>query len=93
MTDFRHILDDAEKNVEPAMKELREAVAKKLKFIDEKKEEFVSAFIAETGYKPSEVVMIQQEIKLQNKLATRIWFEKKPDNLPVAHRELKRGKQ
>jgi hypothetical protein len=24
---------------------------------------------------------------LQNKLATRIWFEKKPDDLPTAHRE------
>jgi hypothetical protein len=87
MTDFKFLLDEADKNLEPAMKELREAVAKKLKFIDEKKEEFVSAFIAETGFKPSEVVMIQQEIKLQDKLATRIWFEKKPDDLPIIQHE------
>jgi hypothetical protein len=87
MTDFKLLLDEANEKLEPAMEELRKAVAKKLKFIDEKKEEFVSAFIAETGFKPSEVVMIQQEIKLQDKLATRIWFEKKPDDLPTAHRE------
>jgi hypothetical protein len=87
MSDFKQMFDEADKNLEPAMKELREAVAEKLKFIYEKKEEFVSAFIAETGYKPSEVIMIQQEVTLQNKLATRIWFEKKPDDLPTAHRE------
>jgi hypothetical protein len=87
MTKYSLLLDEANKNLEPAMKELREAVAKKMKFIDEKKEEFLSAWIAETGCLPSEIVMIQQEIQLENKLATRIWFEKKPDDLPIVHRE------
>ncbi len=52
---------------------LDEAVRKQLLDIAKYKEEYIKAFLAETGLMPSEVVMIQK----QEGLTMRMWLEKK----------------
>jgi hypothetical protein len=54
--------------------QLQDAVEKKLRFINENRERFIEAFIAETGYLPSEVVMVQKD---EGGGTARIWFERK----------------
>lgn len=52
----------------------------KLKEIENKKELFVNAFIAETGLKPSEVVQYQQNFYNEDGLISKLWYvkEEKP---------------
>lgn len=56
------------------MLQIADLVEKKMKFIAENRERFVEAFLAETGFLPSEVVMVQKE---DGPGRTHIWFERK----------------
>ncbi len=53
--------------------QLKDAIEKKLRLINEHRERFVEAFVAETGFLPSECVMVQKD----DGGITRIWFERR----------------
>jgi hypothetical protein len=57
------------------------AAKEKIEFISAHREKLIEAWIAETGLLPSESILMQQDIGG----VTRVWIEKKPDDLPPAN--------
>jgi hypothetical protein len=61
--------------VEKVWEEAQRLIVDKLKIL----EDFSRAYLAETGLKPSEIVMVWQDLGPGN---TKIWFEKKTGEEP-----------
>jgi len=60
--------------MDDAMEDFRKAYLERIDFIDRNKERLIEAWVAETGYLPSESVLVIKD----EAFVTKIWVEKKP---------------
>lgn len=59
--------------------EIQNIVKKQFDMIMENREKYIQAFVAETGLYPTECEMVEQQIKSNNLICTKIFFRKKTE--------------
>ena len=76
---YQYLKDMTKEEIEASNMSIEQYVAKLMQYKSKIIEDFTKAYLADSGLKPSEVELVQKEVKSSGKIETVFYFRKKVD--------------